>query len=128
MQRQFPFAIIDLATVVLSVYVLSVLLLSSFLKLDSELERLLNFIDNLICVFFIFDFSYKFFTAENKLSYLKWGWIDLLSSIPTLDYFRAGRLFRLIRLLRILRALRSSKNLIHFIFRNKAQGHFLPLL
>ncbi|RHX89522.1 ion transporter [Leptospira yasudae] len=124
MQRQFPFAIIDLATVVLSVYVLSALLLSSFLKLDSELERLLNFIDNLICVFFIFDFSYKFFTAENKLSYLKWGWIDLLSSIPTLDYFRAGRLFRLIRLLRILRALRSSKNLIHFIFRNKAQGAF----
>ncbi|MBM9576228.1 potassium channel family protein [Leptospira sp. 201903070] len=123
-QRQFPFALIDLAVVVLSIYVLLTLLISSFVKMDSELEKLLNLIDNLICVFFIFEFFYKLFTAESKLTYLKWGWIDLLSSIPTLDYFRAGRLFRLIRLIRILRALRSTKHLINFIFKNKAQGTF----
>lgn len=123
-EKQFPFALIDLAIVVLSIYVLVTLLISSFVKLDPELEKLLNLIDNLICIIFIFDFFYKLFTADSKLSYLKWGWIDLLSSIPTLDYFRAGRLFRLIRLIRILRALRSTKHLINYIFKNKAQGTF----
>ncbi len=123
-QKQFPFALIDLTTLVLSIYVLLALLVGTFVKFDPELEKLLNIIDNGICAFFIFDFLYKLYTAESKLNYLKWGWIDLISSIPTLDYFRAGRLFRLIRLLRILRAFRSTKNLIHFVFRNKAQGAF----
>jgi voltage-gated potassium channel len=53
---------------------------------------------------------------------MKWGWIDLVSSIPALDFLRGGRAFRLIRLLRVLRAFRSTKNLVHHIFKRRAQG------
>lgn len=55
---------------------------------------------------------------------MKWGWIDLISSIPMIDFLRVGRLFRLIRLFRILRAFRSMKHLVNHIFRNKTQGAF----
>lgn len=50
------------------------------------------------------------------------GWIDLLSSIPMVDFLRAGRLLRLIRLLRIFRAFRSTRQLLNHIFVNKAKG------
>ncbi len=53
---------------------------------------------------------------------MKWGWIDLIASIPTLDFMRAGRLLRLIRLIRILKAFRSTKLIVQHIFKNKIQG------
>lgn len=53
---------------------------------------------------------------------MKWGWIDLLSSIPMVDFLRAGRLLRLIRLLRVIRAFRSTRQLLNHIFANKAKG------
>lgn len=53
---------------------------------------------------------------------MKWGWIDLISSIPNVDFLRAGSTLRLIRLLRILRAFRSTRHLVNHIFRNRAQG------
>lgn len=53
---------------------------------------------------------------------MQWGWIDLISSIPTLDFMRAGRMLRLIRLLRILRAFRSTKHLVLHIFKRRTQG------
>jgi voltage-gated potassium channel len=53
---------------------------------------------------------------------MKWGWIDLISSLPMIDSLRAGRLIRLIRLFRIIRAFRSTKNLVNHIFKNKAEG------
>jgi len=53
---------------------------------------------------------------------MKWGWIDLISSIPTLDFMRTGRVLRLIKLLWILRAFRSTKHLIHHVFKRRTQG------
>lgn len=53
---------------------------------------------------------------------MRWGWIDLLSSIPMVDFLRAGRLLRLIRLFRVIRAFKSTKQLINHLFKNKAQG------
>lgn len=106
----------------LSVYVLAVLLLDLFVKLPPEVSRMLTIIDDLICGVFLFDFAQRFYKAENKLKFMKWGWIDLVSSIPTLDYMRAGRALRLIRLLRILRAFRSTKHLVQHIFKRRTQG------
>ena len=53
---------------------------------------------------------------------MKWGWIDLIASIPTLDFMRAGRLLRLIRLIRIFRAFRSTKHIVQHVFKNKVKG------
>lgn len=116
--------LLNLLLIVLSVYVLGALIVDTLFKLPPEVSRILTFIDNGICVFFLAEFCYRFYKADNKLKFMRWGWIDLISSIPALDYFRAGRTVRLIRLLRILRAFRSTKHIIHYLFKNKVQGTF----
>jgi len=68
------------------------------------------------------DFCIRFYHAESKLKFMKWGWIDLISSIPMFDFLRVGRLFRLIRLFRVIRAFRSTRKLVHHIFKDKSQG------
>ncbi|MBC7382871.1 MAG: potassium channel family protein [Bacteroidia bacterium] len=118
---------IKLLIIILSVYVLIALLIDTFFKLPFEVLNHLNVIDNVICVIFLMDFSVNFCNAENKFSFMKWGWIDLISSIPTLDFMRAGRLLRLIRLIRILRAFRSTKHIVKYIFREKIQGTFTSI-
>lgn len=120
-EKLSPFNLIIL---VLSVYILGSFLIDTFCKLTNETSRLLTFIDNIICFVFLIDFIIRFKNATNKLHFMRWGWIDLISIIPVIDYFRMGRLLRLIRLLRILRAFRSTKKIISHIFRNKAQGTF----
>lgn len=115
---------LNIIVLFLSVYILIALLVDSFFVLPREVTRLLYIIDNLICAFFIIEFVYRLYSAKDKWQFLKWGWIDLLASIPNLDYLRAGRAIRLIRILRILRAFRSTKNLVSYVFRNKAKGAF----
>ena len=116
--------LLNFIVIILSIYVLGALIIDSFFVLPQEISNLLNYVDNLICLFFFFEFSYRFYNAENKLKFMKWGWIDLLSSIPMVGYLRAGRVLRLIRLLRVIRAFKSTKNLVSHIFANKAQGAF----
>jgi voltage-gated potassium channel len=116
-----PFQVLLLC---LSIYVIIALLIDTFIHLPQEISSILMIVDNFICLIFIIDFVYRFAKAQNKFQFLKWGWIDLLSSIPALDIFRAGRLFRIIRLLRVLRAFRSTKLLVTHIFQNRKQGAF----
>lgn len=123
-QEKSNLGFLDLLIVVLSVYVLVALVVDTFMKLPPEIHDLLQYIDDGICIIFLLDFSIRFYNAENKLSFMKWGWIDLLSSIPALPFVRYGRLFRLIRLFRILRAFRSIKVLTQHVFRNRAKGTF----
>jgi len=117
-------SLLNLIVLILSIYVLGALLIDSVYVLPNETSLLLNYIDNGICIFFFLEFCIRFRRAENKLKFMKWGWIDLVSCIPMIGYLRAGRLLRLIRLLRIVRAFRSTKNVIDHIFANKAQGAF----
>src|SRR4051812_3748725 len=115
---------LNVLVIVLSVYVLLALLVDTFFKLPVQVSRLLELLDNSICVFFLFEFSIRFYQAKGKLRFMRWGWIDLVSSIPTFPFLRMGRALRLIRLLRVLRAFRSSRLLINHLFRNKAHGAF----
>lgn len=108
----------------LCIYVLCALFVETVFKLPPETSNLLNQIDTFICFVFIGDFFYNVFTAKNKLEYLKWGWIDLISSIPNLQPLRWGRFARLIRILRILRAIRSTRMIMKFLFANRAKGTF----
>lgn len=114
----------DLVTMILSIYVLISLLIDSFFKLSNEVSRLLSIIDDIICFVFLYDFAYRFWRAPSKLNFMKWGWIDFISSIPTFEYLRYGRVVRLIRLFRVLRAFRSVKYLTAHIFKTRIQGTF----
>jgi voltage-gated potassium channel len=109
---------------VLSVYVLVALFIQTIFSLSPETNQLIDRIDFIICLIFIYDFFLRLYRAKSKLSFLKWGWIDLVSSIPMFDVLRWGRLVRLVRIFRILRAFRSTKVLLHYLFRNRARGTF----
>jgi len=114
----------QLLILVLSIYVLAALFIQAAISLPLQTILLIERIDFVICVIFISDFVVRFYRAESKLKFLKWGWIDLVSSIPMFDFLRWGRLVRIIRILRILRAFRSTKLLLHHLFRNRAKGTF----
>jgi len=112
----------------LSVYVLIVLLIETFFALPQEIRKILELVDNLVFIIFLYDFGVRFFKAKNKISFMKWGWIDLISSIPSFDFLRFGRLLRLIRLFRILRAFRSVKHIAAHVYRSKSTGAFTTVI
>jgi voltage-gated potassium channel len=103
------------------------LLISTFFPISKELNELLDIIGDCICIFFLYDFFKRLYQAKDKWQFMKWGWIDLLSSIPALEVLRAGRLFRLLRLLRILSAFRSSKILVEYVFKSKIKGTMMSV-
>lgn len=112
----------------LSIYVLLALLIDTFFILPTSVSELLNILDFVICIIFLGDFFLSFFNAKNKIAFLKWGWIDFVSSIPTLDILRWGRLARVIKILRLLRGMKSSKSILEFLFKNRAQGTFISVV
>lgn len=109
---------------ILSIYVLVALFVESLFELTPDVKEILRFADHLICFVFLFDFFVRFSKAPSKKQFMKWGWIDFISSIPMLDIFRYGRIVRVVRVLRILRAFRSTKVILYYLFRNKTQGTF----
>ena len=121
-QSENVFGGLSLIILVLSFYVLISLILTTFFQIPIEVNRILLQVDNFICLIFLIDFFYRFINSKNKLAFLKWGWIDLISSIPFLDFLRVGRLLRLFRLLRILRAFKSVRHIVDHVYKNKSRG------
>ena len=109
---------------ILSVYVLGALFVQTVFNIPPAVNLLLNRIDFAICLIFIADFFVRLNRAPSKFAFLKWGWIDLASSIPMFEFLRWGRLVRIIKIFRILRAFRSTKVLINYLFQNRAKGTF----
>jgi len=116
------FGFLELAVLFLTVYVLIALVVDTFCQLDPETSKLLTYFDWAICGFFLVEFIVRFNRADNKLKFIKWGWIDLLSAIPMIEAFRVGRLLRLIRLIRVIRAFKSVYSLVTHVFVNRAKG------
>lgn len=116
--------IFQLFLVVLSVYVLIALFVQSMFTLTPEMDGLIDRLDSIICLIFLGDFFHRFYRAPSKLRFMRWGWIDLLSSVPMIDVFRSGRVVRIIRVLRVLRAFRSMKILSHYLFGKRTRNTF----
>ncbi len=115
---------LNLIVLVLSIYVLVAMLIDTAVVLPKETSTLLSYIDNAICLIFFIEFCIRLYQAENKAKFMRWGWIDLISSIPMVDFLRFGRILRIIRLLRIIRAFKSTKELLNHLLKNKAKGAF----
>jgi len=120
-----PFQILLVA---LSVFVLAALAAEAALPLSQPTKTILQDIDAGICVIFLWDFFHRLIKAPDQRTFWKWGWIDLLSSIPMLPAFRWGRAVRVIRVMRILRGIRSLKAIGEVLFRNRARGTFATAL
>lgn len=107
----------------LSLFVIVSLIVDTFFNVSEEVHIMLREIDYVICVVFFIDFLHRFFTAKSKLEYMRWGWLDLISSIPS-GIFLAGRLFRIFQIIRVIRAIRSIKLITHYFLKNKIKSAF----
>ena len=108
--------------VALSFYVLAALFVEVAIPLNVATRAILLHVDSAICLVFIYDFFHRLVRAENKLTFLKWGWIDLISSVPAVPLLRIGRAVRIVRVLRLLRGVRSVKTIEVTLFANRAKG------
>jgi voltage-gated potassium channel len=115
----------ELFMLMLCMYSLISLVAETFFHVNDDEVKILDAVDNLVCGIFLLDFMVGFAFASSKLGFLKWGWVDLLSSIPVIDLFRAGRIVRVIRILRVLRGIRVARMLARYLLRNRADGTIL---
>lgn len=104
-----PLRIWDLFLAALSILVLTGVILDLVFDLGEAEKWLIGAADVGVCVIFLGDFFWRLATAKNRAAYLKWGWIDFISSIPVMDSFRWGRALQLVR---VLRAVRSARHLL----------------
>lgn len=112
----------------LSLFALGIIAAQVALKLDPEVEAILDYADYLVCAFFFIDFLVSLRYAPNRWRYLStWGWLDLLSAIPVLDAARWGRLARIVRIFRVLRALRAANLLASAVMRHRSENTFLAV-
>ncbi|WP_232522166.1 hypothetical protein [Porphyromonas gingivalis] len=65
------FGSLNLAVLVLSVYVLGALIVDTTIKLPEETSRLLNYIDLAICIFFFVEFCIRLYHADSKETFAK---------------------------------------------------------
>jgi voltage-gated potassium channel len=118
----------QLALVVISVVLLAGLAAELVLPAPQEVSRLIIFLDTFVCILLLIDFALRFRRAPSKIEFMKWGWIDLLASIPAIDVVRWGRLFRVVRLLRIIVALRSLRRLFGLLLGRRSETGLASLL
>lgn len=122
-EKAGPYVLFMLA---LSFMSLVVLALHVVVRFDAKTLEILQYADTCVCALFFVDFLITLYTSDDRKQYLlRWGWLDLLSSIPALDSLRWGRAARVMRILRILRGLRSTKVIAQFVLRRRAESAVL---
>ncbi|HNC24759.1 MAG TPA: potassium channel family protein [Opitutaceae bacterium] len=115
---------LELLVLLLSLFSLAATAALWLLNLEPETRSLLRAVDDGVCVVFLTDFVVHLWRAPSRLEYLKWGWIDLLSSLPEISWLRWGRVVRVFRILRALSSLRA----VYAHFRaDRARGAFVAV-
>ena len=95
--------IFQAALLSLSVFVLICLLADAVFYLPPEMARLISIYDNTLCIFLLGDFFVRLMNAPDKFRFMRYGWFDLLSSIPAFGTGYIRDITRISRLLRIYR-------------------------
>ncbi|MEO7099333.1 MAG: ion transporter [Luteolibacter sp.] len=83
--------------------------------LQPATQELLRRIDIAVCFVFLADFFVRLRHAPSKRAFLKWGWIDFLTSVPMFNML--GSTGKAVKIFRILRALRSMKLFMRYFIR-----------
>ncbi len=118
----FPVAIL-----ILTVLNLCALVADTFFALPKEITNLIHAIDTAVCGVFFLDFVIQLHRAESKIAFLKWGWIDLIASIPNIDFLRWGRLVRVLRIIRLFRGMRSLQKILRMILQDRIETGVVSL-
>src|SRR5580692_2563730 len=109
----------QIVVLILSIVVLAALGADTSFKLSKEISDILQALDTQDCMILLIDFGVRFYKAESKLAFMKWGWIDLIASIPNLPILRVGRFIRILRIIRLLRAIRATQKISTILFKDK---------
>jgi voltage-gated potassium channel len=110
----------------LSLFALGLLAAGALFQLDPRTREIIAGLDNAVCALFFLDFVVTFWRAEDRKAYFfKWGWLDLLSTIPMVDELRWGRVARVFRIFRVLRGLRAARLLAEVAVVRRAQSAML---
>ena len=120
-EKSIPYQFFMLA---LCIYALAALAVDTFAPISEDTKAILGYVDTGICLIFLVDFIRCLIRAPRKLAYLKWGWIDLVSSIPMIEPLRIGRLARIARIIRVLQSVRSAKLLAAHLLSKRAESAF----
>lgn len=106
-----------------TILVLAALVADTVFQLPAEASNLIHIGDTFACAVFFTDFCIRFYRAESKLHFMKWGWIDLITCVPNLAVLRWGRLVRVLRVIRLLRGIRTVHRVLEIFFQHKTQGN-----
>lgn len=118
----------ELLMLVLSILSLASLAIATTGALDPQRASILQFADLVVCGMFFVDFVLSMYRAPNKWRYfLRWGWLDLLSSVPMIDALRITRLARILRVIQLIRGVKATKILAQFILSRRADNAFMAV-
>jgi len=117
----------QIAILILSVVLLSALAIDTLFQLPHEVQIVIQIADTVICGILLTDFFVRLYKADSKLTFMKWGWIDLLASIPNLEVLRWGRMLRVLRVIRLLRSVRSLHRVMRIVFERRLEGGAVSL-
>lgn len=111
----------------LSIYAVIIWVGLFILPIRTSTEEILLILDHLFAVIFLYDFIRRLVRSPNKLDFMKWGWLDLLSSIPGLPLLR---IFRLAGIYRARQELRKTtgRSLIANFRERRGESALLSLI
>lgn len=107
---------------VLSIATLMAIAADSFFRLPAEISRVLRWMDHAACVAFFADFTVRFRRAPSKAAFMKWGWVDLLASVPNVEFLRLGRFVRVLRVIRLLRGIQTMHRFLAMMDLTRRRG------
>jgi len=129
MSEKKYFSVWDFVILIFSIFSLALLPIQMLYKGSEDIQRIVDSADHLLCLFFFADFLKQFIQAKGaRLAYMKYGWIDLLSSIPIIPGAALGRVFRILRILKVLRQVSKLSDITEGLFRNPTAGAFAVTL
>ena len=111
----------QIAILIFTLVVLSALTADTICRLPPQISTLIHWLDTMACAVFFTDFCVRFCRARSKRAFMKWGWIDLLASVPYVPGLRYARLARVLRVIRLLRGVRAAHRVMQILFHQKAQ-------
>ena len=83
MSEKKQFSVWDFVILIFSIFSLALLPIQMLYKGSEDIQQIVDSADHLLCLFFFVDFLKQLIQAKGaRLAYMKYGWIDLLSSIP----------------------------------------------
>ena len=93
----------DLTVIAVTVLSLALVVVDALFDLGRVVARVIFWLDNAACLFFVVDFVRRYQRAVRKREFVRRNWVDLLGAVPLIDAFRGVRLIRLVRLVRLTR-------------------------